>query len=545
VAFGDFDNDGELDFIYTGTTNVFVNSGTQTRLYRNVGKTSFEEVPTSLPDVEQGSVAWSDFNNDGWLDLVQIGRRTNATGAGAIWRNTGTNTFVIHPSPIPGPQDGEAAWADIDRDGDMDLLITGEPGPIYQCAVFRNTGGTFADLNLGLPGVQESAVAWGDYDNDGLPDFLVLGNTNAATKVNLSRLYRNLGNGTFTNSGLSLPPLHSGALAWGDYDNDGWLDFVISGDAATNFGFTTRIYHNNRDGTFTDIQAPAGPHYRGAAAWGDMDNDGWLDLVMTGSTTNSLRGEIYLNSGGTFANKMNAELPRAEDGSLALGDIDNDGRLDVLMTGHDSSTHLGRIYQNLFPVTNSAPTAPTNLLSFVSPNERSVMLNWGPGADAQTPVTGLTYNVRLGTSPGGIEIVSPQSDLTTGRRRLPAMGNAQHRLSLVITNLLPGTRYYWSVQSVDTAWAGSPFAEEHSFITVAPPRIVGFQPQPDRTVQVTVSGTPGAPVRVQATTLLTQPPHAIAWTTLTNFVLPSTGSLQFLDLNATHAPVRFYRVVSP
>src|SRR4029434_3518528 len=94
--------------------------------------------------------------------------------------------------------------------------------------------------NLGLPGVQESAVAWGDYDNDGLPDFLAIGNTNAATQANLSRLYRNLGNGTFTNSGLSLPPLHTGAVAWGDYDNDGWLDFVISGATITHSGLITR-----------------------------------------------------------------------------------------------------------------------------------------------------------------------------------------------------------------------------------------------------------------------------------------------------------------
>ena len=544
VAFGDFDNDGWLDFIYTGTTNPLVLSGTQTRLLRNIGGTNFENVPTTMPDVQQGSVAWADFNNDGWLDLVHIGRRTNSLGAGALWRNTGTNAVVVHASPIPGPQDGAAAWADIDRDGDLDLLITGEPGPTYQCAVFRNSAGTFANLNLGLLGVQESAIAWGDYDNDGLPDLLVLGNTNATTHGNLSRLYRNLGNGTFTDSGLTLPPLHAGAVAWGDYNNDGWLDFVISGATVTNSGLVTRIYRNNRDGTFTDIQAGLPLLYQSTAAWGDMDNDGWLDLVLTGSGTNSFHGDIYLNSGGTFSNKMNAGLPRVQAGSLALGDIDNDGRLDVLLTGQGQSTYLGRLYQNLFPVTNTAPTEPTNLLSFVSPDARSVMLSWSPGSDAQTPVTGLTYNVRLGTSPGGIELISPQSDLATGRRRLPAMGNAQHRLWLVVTNLVPGTTYYWSVQSVDTAWAGSPFAAEHKFTAVAPPRIVRVQPLPERTMQVTVSGTANAPARIQATSLLTQPPQAIAWTTLTNLALPASGSFQFQDLSASNSPVRFYRVVS-
>ena len=91
----------------------------------------------------------------------------------------------------------------------------------------------------------------------------------------------------------------------------------------------------------------------------------------------------------------------------------------------------------------------------------SVILSWNPASDAETPAAGLSYNLRVGTTPGGSDIVSPQAS-AAGGRRLPALGNAQQRLSFPLAFSGTGP-FYWSVQAVDTAFAGSPFAPERSF----------------------------------------------------------------------------------
>ena len=97
-----------------------------------------------------------------------------------------------------------------------------------------------------------------------------------------------------------------------------------------------------------------------------------------------------------------------------------------------------------------------------------IRFSWNPGSDAQTPSSGLTYNLRVGTTPGGVDIVSPMSDPASGKTRTPQMGNAQERrFSLV--NVPIGQTYYWSVQSVDTSFAGSPFAPEQSIALTNPP----------------------------------------------------------------------------
>ncbi|MEZ4655100.1 MAG: hypothetical protein R3E12_16280 [Candidatus Eisenbacteria bacterium] len=89
---------------------------------------------------------------------------------------------------------------------------------------------------------------------------------------------------------------------------------------------------------------------------------------------------------------------------------------------------------------------------------------WSGGSDSQTPAAGLSYNLRLGTTPGGVELMAPMAEVPGGRRRIPALGNAQQAQSrpVDISSVVPGTTIYWSVQSVDGAWAGGPFASEHS-----------------------------------------------------------------------------------
>ncbi len=131
-------------------------------------------------------------------------------------------------------------------------------------------------------------------------------------------------------------------------------------------------------------------------------------------------------------------------------------------SGGTSST----FYTNQIETPNWVPGAPSGLAA--APLNQTAVLSWDHAADAETPSPGLTYNLRIGTTPGGIEVMSPNADTATGQRRIVQRGNADHNTSWIIHNLEPGL-YYWSVQAIDTAFAGGAFAAEQSFEILQPP----------------------------------------------------------------------------
>jgi hypothetical protein len=211
---------------------------------------------------------------------------------------------------------------------------------------------------------------------------------------------------------------------------------------------------------FTDIGAALTAVYVGSVAWGDYDNDGDLDILLTGWESFAGVAQVYRNDGGGVFTNIAAGLPPFNNSSVAWGDYDNDGDLDVLLTGHTGSAGVSKVFRNDGSTPNTVPGAPSNLATAVDGLEAT--LSWTAASDAQTPTTGLTYNVRLGTSAGADDIAPPMA-AADGYRRIPALGNMQHGTTALIRSLSPGT-YYWSVQAVDTAFAGSPFADEGSFV---------------------------------------------------------------------------------
>jgi len=191
--------------------------------------------------------AWGDYNNDGYLDFVLNGK---------LYRNNGNGTFTDMSASAGLTAitngTGAAAWGDFDGDGWLDLALSGNTGSGYITRIYKNNGnGTFTDINAGLPGLYYSSAAWGDYDNDGRPDLLLAGTDGVN---NITRIYRNNGDTTFSDSGISLPGVTQGQAAWGDYNNDGKLDVVVHGTDASSVKIT-QIYRNNGDNTFTDITA--------------------------------------------------------------------------------------------------------------------------------------------------------------------------------------------------------------------------------------------------------------------------------------------------
>jgi hypothetical protein len=463
VAWGDYDSDDRLDFLFIGYNDFF---NEISLLWRNTGSGFTAAFIAGLPNVAYGSVAWGDYDNDGHMDFLLTGSSDNRYSQ--LWRNTGSGFTNVPIAGLPQVDYGSVAWGDYDNDGRLDFLLTGLTFSNDVSQLWRNTGSGFTNVPIsGLPGVDSSSVAWGDYDNDGRLDFLLTGFSFDAGYTDVSQLWRNTGGG-FTNVPIAgLPQVEYGSVAWGDYDNDGLLDFLLTGiyyDAG--YHYISQLWRNTAGG-FTNVPIAGLPQVAyGSVAWGDYDSDGRLDFLISG-TSNFVSGvsQLWRNTGSGFTNVPIAGLPQVAYSSVAWGDYDNDGRLDFILTGSpDGSSGISQLWHNNTPVTNAPPAAPTGLAMTASTN--AVMLSWNSATDDNTPVTSLTYNVRAGTTPGGTDLLAAHVNASDGFRRAPAMGNAYLRHSLPLAGVTIGQTVYWSVQAVDTSFAGGPFATETSAVSI-------------------------------------------------------------------------------
>jgi hypothetical protein len=456
VGWGDYDNDGDLDIILIGRSGDY--DTYNSIIYRNDGNGVFCDIEAGLVDVSDGSVAWGDYDNDGDLDILISGYYWDGNNnvITKIYRNDENNNFTDINSALIGVYFSSAQWGDYDNDGDLDILLSGyDINSNSVVTIYRNDGNeTFTDVNPEFQIVQGSCTS-ADYDNDGDLDIL-LNNV----------IYRNDENFIFTSVSTNLLDLPGGYFtAWGDYDSDGDIDVLILGRSGDDSH--TKIYQNNGDGEFSDIDANLENVSYGTAAWGDYDNDGDLDILVSGNQFGSGgSSNIYRNDENVFTDiqvDLTGGCGNEIGGNLAAwGDYDNDGDLDIVLTGGDDLNDFNSvIFRNDINISNTTPAITIGLSSIQEGN--SIVLSWDKSTDNETSQDALTYNVYLGTQPSDINIISPMSDINNGFRKIPAYGNTCLTNSLKINNLSVAT-YYWSVQTIDNAFAGSPFSIEASFI---------------------------------------------------------------------------------
>ncbi len=467
VAWGDQDLDGDLDMLLSGYTS----QGPKTTVFMNLVEEEFVEDSvlqwrhyygsrsTGITPLWLGDIAWIDFNNDGLLEFAISGSSTSEQPFALetkIYAPFGTTYGALPDIHLVGVAGGSMDWGDFDNDGDPDLILTGQDDATIYTRLYKNDNGSLTDSGIRLPLTSVGDAKFGDYDGDGDLD-LILTAVHTAEGF-ATALLRNDG-GTFTEVETNLPGLIFSSVDWGDYDNDGDLDLLFSGGVLSPLVVyeRSRVFRNDGQDRFTDVEAALDDAAFGTAKWGDYDNDGYLDVVIAGGkgAAGAPMTRFYrYQSDDVFVPALN--LAGIRNGGLGFGDYDGDGDLDVVVAG------TGRLvqYRNDHRRVNNAPGAPTNLKAVQS--EDGLILAWDASTDVETPSAGLTYNIRVGTEPKSLDVISPMSHVDTGRRLVAEMGNVQNNTSWLVRNLPTGT-YYWSVQSVDHSFQASSWAEEASF----------------------------------------------------------------------------------
>lgn len=295
----------------------------------------------SKDSTDSWTISWVDINKDGYDDIFTTDRRSNKPNL--IYLNNKTGGFTRGQSLVADSAISmSSSWADIDNDGDEDLLVMNNTRKAN--SFYRNDNGLLVkdnSKNFAQTVAYYHGGAFSDFDNDGKVDLFLC--NYFPTKYN--ELYRNANNGAFVKDMTNLISTEANQSigpSWADYDGDGFQDlFVPNGN-----GYKNSLFHNEGNGNFsktTTIISNEGGQSVGSC-WGDIDNDGDLDLFVANS--NGLGNFMYLNEGnGNFSRvtKGTVVTGKVAAHGCSFADIDNDGDLDLYIT---NDRNFRRLYIN-------------------------------------------------------------------------------------------------------------------------------------------------------------------------------------------------------
>jgi hypothetical protein len=316
----------------------------------------------------------------------------------SVWFSYG-QVFTDANAGFPQLSNSFSAWGDYDGDGDMDLYFVGELNandPDYG-GLYENNNGSFTELtNSGLPQYSLGEADWGDVDGDGDLDIVIIGYSENTSTAN-SDVYLNNGNGTFSPANSGIIGVYMGDVHFVDINNDGNLDIALTGMETTGWTNVTKIYVNDGSGNFSEISTALPSVNIGKIKFADYDNDGDMDFVINGweATTNASYTKIWDNNGDeTFTENNNIVLNQLWLGDMEWADINGDGNIDLFISGTAAADSEMYIFLN--DGSGNFTNDPHFNFTAVHQSEAEFADYDGDG-DVDLFITGRHYNTAAGT----------------------------------------------------------------------------------------------------------------------------------------------------
>ena len=495
AGWADYNGDNIPDLALTGVTF----SGTSiTNLFENSGGLLSQDLAQNIEAVFGGHLSWVDYNNDGHLDLTMTGFQISNFFGGfktSFYKwddgiyladsdseiDIDLNNDGIGDNWVNGGVNGHH-WGDYDNDGDLDYVQGGFDNNDFgrHLDIFYNDDGILRldTTQVNLIPINPAIVQWVHLNDDDHLDLVTIG-ADEETKTSMMRVYLNNSNNVLT-QGITWQSeifgVTAGAIAFADYNGDGFDDFALSG--LNNSGNLITYIAQNNINTFTVSQVLQGTYY-GKPSWGDYDNDGDLDLLVTGqsSTEGSLGSapitHIYKQTDNQFELDQTLSIDSVGISFSQWGDYDNDGDLDLFLSGFkENQDVVAQVYDNLEGIENpNKPPNPPYSLDDSNINNRTVTLSWTAPVDpanangSSTPQLGLRYQLQIGS-----EDSDNEHAISTGVYGISEIGTFT-KTDKLLKNLDEGN-YSWRVRAIDYGLATSEWSnKDYFYIDVTAPSI--------------------------------------------------------------------------
>lgn len=319
-------------------------------LFQNLNaQTEFQQITdTPFEGVRDGDIALADVNGNGNLDVLIIGQNNEFEEVTKLYLNQGDGKYLeVVSTPFVGVELGSVAFADVNNNGMKDVLITGLTStsqPIAKLYINNGNGNFVENTNTSFEGAYYSSIAFADVDSNGSQDVLITG-LNSSLKP-FTKLYINDGKGDFKEKNTNIEAVSSGSLAFADVNGNAHLDVLITGKNAKGEA-VTKLYINNTKGSFNEVATPFANIANGDVAFADFNGNGNLDVIITGFSNERI-SKLYINKGeARYEEVKNTPFEAVSQSSILIADVNQDGNLDVIINGQNNSNiAMTKLYIN-------------------------------------------------------------------------------------------------------------------------------------------------------------------------------------------------------